>query len=98
MVRHFICLSRGLQFVRLGEHCRPRPDVASCSVWSDPICSEMCIFCKIDKIMLAKSETKVHEDIIFGEMYLEYGPRSDVALHIVGNIELKKFDTFQFRL
>ena len=29
-----------------------------------------------------------------GEMYLEYGPRSDVA----GNISLKKFDTFQFSL
>ena len=38
--------------------------------------------------------TKVHEDIIFGDMYLEYGPRSDVALHIVGNISLKRFITF----
>ena len=29
--------SRGLQLVRLGKHCRPRPDVASCSVLSDSI-------------------------------------------------------------
>ena len=35
--RHFLCLSWGLQFVRLGEHCRPRPGVASYSVWSDSI-------------------------------------------------------------
>ena len=34
---HFLCLSRGLQFVRLGEHCRPRPGVAPYSVLSDSI-------------------------------------------------------------
>ena len=28
----------------------------------------------------------------------EYGPWSDVALYIVGNISLRKFDIFQFRL
>ena len=58
----------------------------------------MCLFCKIDKIMSADSENQIHEDLIFGGMYLEYGHRPDVALHIVGNISLKKFDTFQFRL
>ena len=37
-----------------------------------------------------------HEDIM-GKCK-EYGPRSDVALYIVGNISLKKFDFLKVRL
>ena len=44
--------------------------------------------------MFADSENQGRKAI----PYKEYGPRSDLVLYIVGNISLKKFDIFQFRL
>ena len=44
------------------------------------------------------SQKVFHVDIMLGEMHLEYGTRSDVALYIIGNISLKNFNAFQFRL
>ena len=66
------------------------------------LCSEMSQFCKIDKIMFTDSENQGRKRYFMKLYYLgkckEYGPRSDLVLYIVGNISLKKFDIFQFRL
>ena len=45
------------------------------------------------------SQKVFHVDIILGEMHLEYGtPIRRRLVHIIGNISLKNFDAFQFRL
>ena len=57
------------------------------------------LFCKIDKIIFADSENQGRKRyVIFGEMQ-RVRPWSDIAVYIiVGNISLKMFDIFQFRL
>ena len=49
-------------------------------------CSEMSLFCKIDKIMFADSENQDHKRYSILGKCKEYGPRADVALNVICKI------------